>query len=253
MISGTACRRAERVERVLAFGERQLLGQRHPVEAVCRGSRSSAAVSRACSASSAISAIGRFRPADARELLADQPVLLLQAVEHVGDAPRPCPAPPAAAACGRSAPCRRRPGRSRPRPIFLRPVRDLRSRLRAGRSRASRRARRCPAPTVEQRVDVVAIEPGAVLEDVAERPSVLAQPSRERARRVELDGVQGTAAPAASRRGLRRQPDAERVAERMGGIGGHHQHAGAGGAPRRRPAPPRTSSCRRRPCRRRKT
>ena len=68
----------------------------------------------------------------------------------------------------------------------------------------------------EQRVDIFAIEPGAVFEDLAERPAVLAQPAREGARRIELDGVERRRI---AFRGARER-DAERVAERMGRIGG---------------------------------
>ena len=44
---------------------------------------------------------------------------------------------------------------------------------------------------VEQRVHVVAIQPGAVIQDVAERRAISSDPPCERARRVQLQGVDG--------------------------------------------------------------
>ena len=43
------------------------------------------------------------------------------------------------------------------------------------------------------RVDVVPIEPGAVLQHVGQGAAMVAQPPREGSRRVELDGLQVTA------------------------------------------------------------
>src|SRR6185369_474237 len=77
----------------------------------------------------------------------------------------------------------------------------------------------------EQRLDVLAIEPGAVLENLAERAPVRLQPARERARRVELDGVERPADPLRDAG----QPDAERVAERMRGVGRDDEDTIAGG------------------------
>ena len=68
---------------------------------------------------------------------------------------------------------------------------------------------------IEQRVHVLAIEPGAVLEDLAERAPLLLQPARERARRIELNCVEAGPDPAR----LRRQLDAKRIAKRMRGVG----------------------------------
>jgi hypothetical protein len=64
-----------------------------------------------------------------------------------------------------------------------------------------------------------------VLEDLAERPPVILQPPRERPTRVDLDGVEQWANP------FRRpgQPDAERIAERMRGIGRDDEDAVARG------------------------
>ena len=74
---------------------------------------------------------------------------------------------------------------------------------------------------IEQRVDVPAIEPGAMFEDVAKRAPVLLQPPSERARRVELRGLERSPDP------LRRsgQPGAERIAQGMRGIGRDNQDA----------------------------
>ena len=70
---------------------------------------------------------------------------------------------------------------------------------------------------VEQLLDILAIEPGSVLEDVAERAAMLAQPAGEGAPRVEF------AARAVAARRMRprhrRERTAERVAQRMRGIG----------------------------------
>ena len=165
-------------------------GKRHPVERGLRADRAAAPpCRRACSASSAISAIGRLRAADARELLADQPMLLAAARRARRRRPRRSPARRAAAACARSAPCRRRRRRSRRRAGQADDLEQADELVDAGNRQ------------IEQRVDVLAIEPGAVLEDVAERAPVVAQPARERARRVELDGVQ---APRPRRRGRAR-------------------------------------------------
>ncbi len=74
---------------------------------------------------------------------------------------------------------------------------------------------------IEQRVDVPAIEPGAMFEDVAKRAPVLLQPSCERARRIELRGLERSPDP------FRRsgQPGAERIAQGMRGIGRDNQDA----------------------------
>ncbi len=121
----------------------------------------------------------------------------------------PFPARPAAAACVRSARYRRRSDRSEERA-------------------ASRSISIIPISSstpgigqVEQRVDVLAIEPGAVLEDLAERAAVLLQPARERTRRIQLHGVERGRDPA----GRAGQGDAERVAEGMRGIGRDQQDA----------------------------
>jgi hypothetical protein len=77
----------------------------------------------------------------------------------------------------------------------------------------------------EQRVDVRAIEPGAVLQHVAERLPVLPQPAPEGPRRIELDRLEPSAAAGgaswnADRSGAARQANAEGVAERVRRIGG---------------------------------
>ena len=117
---------------------------------------------------------------------------------------RPSQAQPAAAACVRSAPCRRRP---------VVPSRRDASRERLSRQASVRHPRDLDQADefvdagdrqAEQRVDVVAIEPGAVLEDLAERPAVFRQPAREGARPVELGGVERAGAAAPRRRGGRK-------------------------------------------------
>ena len=60
---------------------------------------------------------------------------------------------------------------------------------------------------IEERLDVVAIEPRAVLEHVAERAAMFGEPALERARRIELEA--DDAAEDAARR--RREPHAQRV------------------------------------------
>jgi hypothetical protein len=72
---------------------------------------------------------------------------------------------------------------------------------------------------IEQRVDVPAIEPGAMFEDVAKRASVLPQPPSERARRIELDGLERSPDP------LRcsGEPGPERIAQGVCGIGRDNQ------------------------------
>ena len=74
---------------------------------------------------------------------------------------------------------------------------------------------------IEQRVHVLAIEPGAVLEDLTKWPAVILQPPRERARRVELHGVERWSDAC----GTAGQPHAEGVAKRVRGIGRDDQHA----------------------------
>ena len=118
-----------------AFGQRQLLRQRHPVE---RGAPRIAQERCRLAAPARRAARSADRPPPGgRRARADR---------GSGDAPRaarrarrpgrrPFPAPPAAAACARSAPCRRRRRRIRA------------ARARAGQSRSVRRARRCPEST----------------------------------------------------------------------------------------------------------
>ena len=125
--------------------------------------------------------IGRFGTADARELLANQPMLVLQLAEHLGH--------------------RRdgfRRGQQPQRVAGRRGVDDdqvvgRRVTERASAGSISRIPISSSTPGIdrlEQRVDVLAIEPGAVLEDLAERPAVFLQPAREGPRRVELDRVE---------------------------------------------------------------
>jgi hypothetical protein len=74
---------------------------------------------------------------------------------------------------------------------------------------------------IEQRVDVPAIEPGAMFEDVAERSPVLLQPSRECARRIELDGLERSPDPFR----CSGKPGAESIAKGVRGIGRDNQDA----------------------------
>ena len=60
---------------------------------------------------------------------------------------------------------------------------------------------------LEQRIDVLPIEPRAVLDDVAERLAVVAQPSGERPAGVELRRVQRRAAAGTRRRTCRGRDD----------------------------------------------
>ena len=78
---------------------------------------------------------------------------------------------------------------------------------------------------IQQRVDILSVEPRAVFEDLAERAPMLAEPPREGARRIELHGVE-RGAQACGHGG---EGDAERVAEGMRRIGRDDQDAKAGG------------------------
>ncbi len=71
---------------------------------------------------------------------------------------------------------------------------------------------------IEHGIHVMAVEPGAVLDRIAERLPVIGEPPGESARRVEFDGPQGVA-PGADDGGPGGEADAQGVAERMGGIG----------------------------------
>ena len=204
----------ERRDAVAGFRERQLLGQGHPHE---RGPRRIAQALRGLArliGERRDQPIGRLRPPDAGELLADEAVLLLQLAEDLGhrrDGLRRREQPQRVA--GRrgvdddeivGTPGPRSPQRLVDQPIDL----DDRHQLVDAGDRE-----------FEQRVDVLAIEPGAVLEDLAERPAVRLQPARERARRVELDGVERGAD---ALRGAG-QGDAERVAEGVRRVGGNDE------------------------------
>jgi hypothetical protein len=83
---------------------------------------------------------------------------------------------------------------------------------------------------VQQRVDILAIEPGAVLEDLAKGAPVVLEPARERARGIELYRVERSADSA----GRARQRNAERVAKRVRRVGRDDQDAIAAGRPRDR-------------------
>ena len=91
----------------------------------------------------------------------------------------------------------------------------------------------------EQRVDVFPIEPRAVLDDVAERLLMGAQPSGKRAMRVDFRRVQRRRgfrpAHEADAPRTRREPRAEHIAERVRRIGGNRQHAASAGRGRYRP------------------
>jgi hypothetical protein len=76
---------------------------------------------------------------------------------------------------------------------------------------------------VEQRVDVITIEPGAVLDRITERAPMFTEPARERLGRVELDPEQRAPWTGRNAPGPRRQSHPERVAERMGWVGGDNQ------------------------------
>ncbi len=147
-------------------------------------------------------AIGGFGPADSRKPLADQSMLFLQPIEqlrHRGDGVRRGEQPQRMAG-GRSVDDDGAVGsRGGEATDFDQPDELVDSRQRQ----------------IEQRLDVGSIEPGAMFENIAERAPVLAQPARERARSVELDAEEGAANP----RGRRGQAHAERITERVRGIG----------------------------------
>ena len=79
----------------------------------------------------------------------------------------------------------------------------------------------------EQRVDVLVVEVGPARGDLPERPLARAQPAPERAVGVHLHREE----PPRHHPRRRRQPHRQRVAERVGRIGRHHQRPRA---PRRR-------------------
>ena len=80
---------------------------------------------------------------------------------------------------------------------------------------------------VEQRLDVFTIQPGAVLEDLAEGTTMVLQPAGKCARRVEFDRLER---PRAGRRHpsrLRGEPRTERIAKRVRRIGRHCEYSEA--------------------------
>ncbi len=234
-ISGT-CRPAcsSAVDRVLALRQRHLLGQRDPVK---RGLASIAQARRdfvRLLRQQRNQTVGRLRPPDPCELLANHAMILLQQIENL---------------CHRRDRLRRRqqpqrvPGRRSVDDndsvwrIANRMIFSAVSAFHAGEPGDFEQPDELVDPgdrQIEQRVDVFGVEPGAVFEDLAERAAVLLQPARERPRRVELDGVERPA----NRLGRAREGDAERVAEGVGGVGRHQQHAAPcrrfGNGPRRR-------------------
>ncbi len=78
----------------------------------------------------------------------------------------------------------------------------------------------------EHRVDIVPVEPRAVLDDVRERRAVGGEPARKGPRRVEFRRAQ-SAAGAADAGGPGRQLRAKCVAERVRGIGREDEDAAA--------------------------
>ena len=169
---------AKRPQTVFAFGDRQQFRKQHPAE--CRAERileQRTSLLR-LSGQERNQAIGRVRTSDARELLADQTVLALQPLEHVGDR---------GDGGGGGEQAQRVSGRRRvdDDQMVIAGVRqpdDLEQRhqlVDAGDGQC------------EQRIDVVAIEPGAVLENFAEGVPVIAQPSAECPRAIELNRREG--------------------------------------------------------------
>ena len=146
---------------------------------------------------------------DARQPIANQPMLRLQRVEHAGND---------ANGFRRGKQPQRVPGRRRVDDdevvrLHVREPLDLHQSdqfVDAGKRQ------------VQQRVDVAAIEPCTMLQDVSKGAPMILEPARERAGGIELDRVE--AAPDLARRG--RQFHVERVAERVRRIGGDDQHAG---------------------------
>jgi hypothetical protein len=72
----------------------------------------------------------------------------------------------------------------------------------------------------QQDLDILACQPRALFENIAERAAVSPEPSRERPGKVELGGMQPAAsADATDRRGSTTQGCAERVTERVRRVG----------------------------------
>ena len=161
---------AERPQAVFAFGDRQQLREQHPAKCRAVGILEQRARLLRLPGQERNQAIGRFRTSDARQLLANQTMLALQPLERVGDR---------GDGVGRGEQAQRVSGRRRidDDEVVVAGVRqpdDLEQRhqlVDAGDRQG------------EQRIDVVAIEPGAVFEDFAEGVPMVAQPSAERARR----------------------------------------------------------------------
>ena len=146
---------------------------------------------------------------------------------------------PAAGACARWAPCRRRPCRS---------ARPPRRRVSSRRPPSSSTPGKLEA---EEAVDVVVVQIGAPLRDerAGERGGLASQ--RASARSASSSSASSAAARRQDARQARAHPSREHVTERVRRIGGHDERSapGAGGAQRH--GGRARSSCRPRPCRRR--
>ena len=125
---------AKRPQTVFAFGDGQQLREKHPMKCRATGILEQRARPLRLPGQERNQAIGRFRAADARELLANQTMLALKPFERVGDRRDGVGGGQKTKRVAPSAPYRRRRGRNR-------------RRAPAARSRAAPRARRCREST----------------------------------------------------------------------------------------------------------
>ena len=198
----------ERVDAVAALRHGQFLGQRHPDERRLRTIAQALADVARLIGEHGDQLIGRLRASYASELLTNETVLVLKRAEDVSDGGN---------GIGRRQQAQRMARGSRVdddqivkgaggKAIDLDDAHQL---VDAGNRE------------IEQRVDIRAIQPGPMFQDVAKRTPVLPQPACEGARRIELQGLERSSDP------LRRsgQPGAERIAQGVRGIGRDDQNA----------------------------
>ena len=166
--------------------------------------------------------VGRLRPADPRELIANHPMFLVQRVEHARH----------------RADCFRR-GQQAQRMTRRRGVDDNQvGETRARQTRDLEQSHELVEPgnrEIQESLHVLPIEPRPLLENLAERTPMLRQPAGEGTAGVELERVKGAAVLSPVRRleGPRHFRDAagqfrpQYVAERVRGIGRDEEHAPA--------------------------
>ena len=237
----------DRRNRVLRFGQREPLRQRHPVKRralpVAKDRRHLPRLRREpCDET-----IGRFRPVRLRETFADDPVLLLQIVKRPGQRQD---------RLGRCQQPERMSGRRRVddddvvwRRRFVTPcgaeagcTRRRRLELDAAEACELQHAGELVDPgqrQIEQLLHLAAIQPGAVLDRIAERAAMLREPALERLACVQLDGLQTSRGARSPARGCAaggktgdrprrvREPHGEGIAKGMRRVGGRDQHTGA--------------------------